>query len=92
MTLTNNVIWRIATGRRTRLDDPELIDLTGRILNNFKNMDPSDPVALLQMNSLSFTKFRRWLGLPNFLTSSQRLFEVIKDLVEKSEPYEVGRQ
>ncbi len=90
MTLTNNVIWRITTGRRTKLDDLELIELTEKILENFKDMDPGDPVALLQMSSLNFTKLRKWMGLPNFLDSAQRIMDAMADVVEKSEPCEVG--
>ncbi len=83
MTLTNNVIWRICTGNRTRLDDPLLLDLTRRIVNNFKNMDPSDPVGLLQMGSLGYTKLRRMLGFPNFLDSCKKITDFVNDLVEE---------
>ena len=81
ITATNNVIWRLATGKRSRQDDPELIDLTQRILNNFKTMDPSSPLALLAMNSVYFTKFLSLLGLPNFLDSTKKISDVINDQV-----------
>ncbi len=48
---TNNVIWRLVTGRRTRQDDPELTRLTRTIADIFKNSDPSNPFTMLQVFS-----------------------------------------
>ncbi len=87
---TNNVIWRISTGKRTRQDDPELIDLTSRIVENFKTMDPSGPLNLIQMNSLPFAKLCRFLGIPNFLSSSKKVVDMISDEVHGSSANESG--
>ncbi len=69
----NNVIWRVATGRSTRQDDPALRELTNVVRDNFKNMDPTSPLALLQMNSLPFTRLMQWLQIPNFVDSSKKV-------------------
>ena len=56
MPATNNVIWRLVTGKRTSQDDPELKNFTEMIQKNFQFYDPSSVFALIQINSLPFTK------------------------------------
>ncbi len=90
LTASNNAVWRVVTGKRTRQDDPELIDLTNRIVNNFRNQDPSNPINLLQMNSLAFTKLRKFLGMPNFLDSTEKVTDMISDEVAKGTANENG--
>ncbi len=90
MPCTNNVIWRLVTGKRTQQDDPELRDLTNRIQNNFQNFDPSSPIALLQMNSLAFTKLLQKMGKPNFLDSTRKIRDMLIKEVEATVPYEGG--
>ncbi len=84
------MIWRIVTGKRTRQDDPELLDLTARVVANFKSQDPSDLLCLLQFNSLSFTKLCRLLGLPNFLDSTKKVKEMIDSVVDETTADECG--
>ncbi len=90
MPCSNNVIWRLTTGKRTQQDDPEMKDLTGRIQNNFQTLDPSSPLALLQMNSLAFTKILKHFGFNNFLDSTKKVMEVLVKEVEESTPFEGG--
>ncbi len=86
MTATNNVIWRLATGKSSRQDDPELVDLTNKVKLKFQTMDPSKPWNLLQLNSVAFAKMLRYLGLPNFLYFTKAINDKLEKEFEASEP------
>ncbi len=90
MACTNNVIWRIITGRRTQQDDPELKDLTERIDKTFQNLDPGNPLALMQMNSLTLMRLFQKLGLPNFHDATQKIKEMLVREIESTTPEEGG--
>ncbi len=53
---TNNVIWRLVTGRRTNQDDPQLKELTERLSEGLRHFDPGSLLGLLQINSVTFTR------------------------------------
>ncbi len=90
LSATNNVIWRISTGKRTRHDDPELIELTGHVVNNFKNMDPSNPLTILQMASAPFAHLCNYLNIPNIIESSKMIKDKVTEAVTQSSPNENG--
>ena len=54
----NNVIWRIATGKRTKQNDPELIQLTQCVSEMFDAAAPmGNVIGLLQLSSEKFLNF-----------------------------------
>jgi len=83
---TSNVIWALATGELRSQNDPVAKDLTQKIVKNFENMSPSNPWALICMNSVKFTKMLMMLGLPNIITSSRAIADMIRRKVESSSP------
>ena len=84
------MVWRIATGKRTRQDDPELVDFTKIVVENFQNMNPSDPMGLVMVSSLSVTRLRQFLGLRNYLDTSGKIKDMIKRTIGESKPNENG--
>ncbi len=52
----NNVISRIMTGRRSRHDDPDLVRLTGLIIEYLDHVDFTRPFNLLQFNCVPFAR------------------------------------
>jgi len=81
---TNNVIWHLATGERRRQDDPMIIDLTKKLERNFQTLSPNDPISLLMINSLTFTKLIRFLGFNNMISSGQAVYDMVKLAIDKS--------
>ncbi len=90
MPATNNVIWRLVTGKRTSQDDPELKHFTGMIQKNFQFYDPSSVFALIQINSLPFTKLLQKLNLPNFFDSANRIFDMLIGEIESTKALDGG--
>ncbi len=87
---TNGVIWRILTGSATGVDKDKLLNLTEKMLNVIRNLDPSAPTSLLQMNSLTFTKCLKYFGLPNFIDSHRDIAEYLNAEVENSHANKEG--
>lgn len=48
--VSNNVIWRLLTGKNTALDDPELLRMTHLVAEVFINMSPAKILAVLHFD------------------------------------------
>ncbi len=60
---TNNVMWRIVSGRQTRQDDQELVDIMETCQDIFMFFETDSPLKVLQLNSFWFSKMCRWAGV-----------------------------
>ncbi len=60
---TNNVIWRIVSGKRSKQDDPSLEEFMEISKEVFMFFETDDLVKVLQINSIWFAKFCKWIGV-----------------------------
>lgn len=90
LSATNNIIWRITTGKSTKQDDPELVDLTRRVADSSAVQDPSNPLTLLQMECITFTRLLSRLGLTNYLDTVAKILVKVDEMVDGSEACEGG--
>lgn len=82
---TNNIIWRIATGERFRITDPEITNLTTNLSNMMQALDPSTIRALLLTNSWFVVRLFEYFNMEP-IVSMKSVCNYAKRWVEKSSP------
>jgi hypothetical protein len=86
LTAANNVIWRLITGKRTKQDEQELVDLIARVSKFFDAFDPGSLLFLLQLSNDKFLRLCAMLGVTNVLERLKPLYETVEKVVsEKKE-------
>ncbi len=71
---TNNVIWRLISGRRTRQSHPEARRLAAQIRRVLEATGPDSILGAVQRNSAPFCRLCKLLGLEhNFVDLSREI-------------------
>ena len=69
----NSVVWRITTGTRTT-QDKEVLELTDKMVEYLKSINPGSLFCLLQLYSSTFTRLCLFLNVPQTLVKRSRGF------------------
>ncbi len=77
--ITNNIIWRLLTGKATNIEDPEVKQLSLAVGKVFSTMTPSSKLNIVQMNSSFFYKMCKWVGAENVIDASTPILNMIAE-------------
>ncbi len=77
--VTNNIIWRLLTGKVTDVEDPEAKRLALLVGNAFAAMTPSNARHTAQANSNLIYRLSLLLGIPTVLDALNPIAETIAD-------------
>jgi len=86
MPAANNIIWTMVTGESHSHDDPVTLKLAKCVTKHFEQFSPSDPQLVLMLNSFTYTKLRRALGLDNLIGTLKDVKDMVWNAIENSYP------
>ena len=81
--ITNNVIWRLLTGKSTNIDDPEVKRLSNAVGEAFSAMTPANKVSVIQNSHSIFYKLSQTLGVKTIYEHCKPILSMIRDEVKK---------
>ena len=81
--ISNNVIWRLLTGKSTNIDDPEVKRLSGAIGQAFSALSPTNKVSIVQASHSLFYRLCQVFGVKTFYDHCKPILSMITDEVQK---------